>query len=89
MDGNIVSLDGDLSQIRIIVRVWLIALQELEKLGLAEVGLGELNGRSHTIAQTADDRFSNPIGHLSLHQSTKSTTNVLLQLVNKHSCPSC
>ena len=39
LDGSIISLDGDVSEIRNIARVWLVGLKEIERLGLAEVGL--------------------------------------------------
>ena len=39
LDGSIVSLDGEVSDIRNIARIWLIGLREIERLGLAEVGL--------------------------------------------------
>lgn len=39
LDGSIISLDGDVSGIRNIARIWLIGLKEIERLGLAEVGL--------------------------------------------------
>ena len=39
LDGSIISLDGEVSDIRNIARIWLIGLREIENLGLAEVGL--------------------------------------------------
>ena len=39
LDGSIISLDGDVSGIRNIAGLWLIGLKEIERLGLAEVGL--------------------------------------------------
>ena len=39
LDGSIISLDGEVSDIRNIARIWLIGLREIESLGLAEVGL--------------------------------------------------
>ena len=39
LDGSIISLDGEVSEIRNIARIWLIGLREIECLGLAEVGL--------------------------------------------------
>ena len=32
-------MDGDVSEIRNIAQIWLIGLKEIERLGLAEVGL--------------------------------------------------
>ena len=39
LDGSIISLDGEVSEIRNIARVWLVGFKEIERLGLAEVGL--------------------------------------------------
>ena len=39
LDGSIISLDGDVSEIRNIARIWLVGLKEIERLGLAEAGL--------------------------------------------------
>ena len=39
LDGNIIPVDGNISHIRNIARVWLVALKEIDRLGLAEVGL--------------------------------------------------
>ena len=39
LDGNIIPIDGDVSKIRNIARIWLLAIKEIKRLGLAEIGL--------------------------------------------------
>ena len=39
LDGNIIPIDGDVCKIRNIARIWLLAIKQIERLGLAEIGL--------------------------------------------------
>ena len=71
LDGSIISLDGDVSEIRNIARIWLVGLKEIERLGLAEVGL-EIANR---FLELLDDDKSD-LKFRVIHVTTKIIVNV-------------